>query len=130
LRGTSPRAGLESIRTTKYFRDNMTGRAAGHVAPTPRNKKTMTIEISKESRTEAIASIQRYFRENIEEKIGDLAADSLLGFFLDEIGPIIYNRAVADVQERLQSRVMEIDIEIHEEEFQYWRKADRKRKAK
>ena len=108
----------------------MTGRAAKHVAPNLRIEKTMTIEISKESRTEAIASIQRYFRENMEEKIGDLAADSLLGFFLDEIGPIIYNRAVADVQERLQSRVMEIDIEVHEEEFQYWRKADRKRKAK
>ena len=42
----------------------------------------------------------------------------------------IYNKAVADVQERLQARVMEIDIEVHEEEFQYWRKSDRNKKRK
>jgi uncharacterized protein (DUF2164 family) len=86
----------------------------------------MTIELSKEARKEAIASIERYFRENMEEPIGNLAAGALLGFFLEEIGPLIYNRAVSDVQERLQARVSELDIEVHEEEFQYWRKYDRK----
>ncbi|HSY26133.1 MAG TPA: DUF2164 domain-containing protein [Burkholderiaceae bacterium] len=90
----------------------------------------MTIDISKDSRIQAIASIERYFSENMEEKIGNIAAGALLGFFLEEIGPIIYNKAVADVQERLQAQVMEVDIEIHEDEFQYWRKFDRPRKGK
>ena len=90
----------------------------------------MTIDLSKESRNQAIQSIERYFHENMEEKIGNIAAGGLLGFFLEEIGPIIYNKAVADVQERLQARVSEIDIEVHEEEFQYWRKFDRPRKSK
>lgn len=90
----------------------------------------MTIEISKEARKEAIASIERYFQENMEEKIGNVAAGALLGFFLEEIGAVVYNKAVADVQERLQSRVMELDIEVHEDEFQYWRKFDRLRKGK
>jgi uncharacterized protein (DUF2164 family) len=90
----------------------------------------MTIEISKELRTQAISSIERYFSENMEEKIGNIAAGALLGFFLDEIAPVVYNKAVADVQERLQARVMEIDIEVHEDEFQYWRKFDHPRKGK
>ena len=90
----------------------------------------MTIELSKDLRTQAISSIERYFSENMEEKIGNIAAGALLGFFLDEIAPIVYNKAVADVQERLQARVMEIDIEVHEDEFQYWRKIDRPRKGK
>ena len=90
----------------------------------------MTIELSKEARKEAIASIERYFLENLDEKIGNVAAGGLLGFILDEIGPSIYNRAVADVQERLQARVAEVDIEIHEDEFQYWRKFDRARKTR
>jgi hypothetical protein len=34
---------------------------------------------------------------------------------------------VADVQERLQARVMEVDVEVHEVEFSYWNKKDRKR---
>lgn len=85
----------------------------------------MGIELSKDARTQAIASIERYFRENMEEKIGNIAAGALLGFFLEEIGPSIYNRAVADVQERLQQRVSEVDIEVHEDEFDYWRKRER-----
>jgi len=86
----------------------------------------MTIELSKEARKEAIASIERYFRENIEEPIGNIAAGALLGFFLEEVGPVIYNRAVAEVQERLQARISELDIDVHEEEFQYWRKPTRR----
>jgi uncharacterized protein (DUF2164 family) len=88
----------------------------------------MTIEISKEARTQAVASIERYFRENMDEKIGNIAAGGLLSFFLEELGPMVYNRAVSDVQERLQGRIQELDIEVHEEEFQYWGKHDMHRK--
>ncbi len=90
----------------------------------------MSIELSKEARREAIVSIERYFRENMEEKIGNIAAAALLNFMLEEVGPSIYNQAVADVQERLQTRVMELDIEIHEEEFAYWPKQEKQRKAR
>lgn len=35
------------------------------------------------------------------------------------------HQAVVDVQERLQQRVGELDIETHKDEFQYWRRYDR-----
>ena len=89
----------------------------------------MGIEISKEARKEAITSIERYFQENMEERIGNLAAGALLEYFIEEVGPLIYNQAVADVQERLQARVAELDIEVHEDEFQYWRKFERAKRA-
>lgn len=89
----------------------------------------MTIEIPKDARAEAIASIQRYFESNMDERIGNIAAGGLLGFFLDEIGPVIYNQAVAEVQERLQMRVSELDIEVHEEAFTYWRKREKAGKS-
>ena len=82
----------------------------------------MAIELNKDARQQALASIERYYRENMDEPIGNLAAGALLGFFLEEVGPAIYNQAVADAQERLQARVSELDIEVHEDEFQYWRK--------
>lgn len=90
----------------------------------------MTVELSKDARNAAIASIERYFVENMDEKIGNIAASGLLGFFLEDIGPSIYNKAVADVQERLQSRIAEVDIEVHEDEFGYWQKFDRKAKVR
>lgn len=90
----------------------------------------MTIELTKEDRAQAIASIQRYFENDMEEPIGNVAAGALLGFFLDEIGPTVYNKAVADVQERLQQRISELDLEVHEDEFQYWRKFERKPRSR
>lgn len=90
----------------------------------------MSIEISKEARQLAITSIERYFRENMEEPIGNIAAGALLGFFLEEVGPLVYNKAVAEVQERLQSRISEIDLEVHEDAFQYWRKYDKQNKGR
>lgn len=86
------------------------------------------IELAKEARQQAIASIERYFREHMEEPIGNVAAGALLNFFVEEIGPAIYNRAVLEVQERLQARIAELDIEVHEEEFDYWRKYDKGRR--
>ncbi len=57
----------------------------------------------------------------MDEKIGNIAAAGLLGFFLQEVGPAVYNQAVRDVQERLRARVDEVDLEVHEEEFGYWK---------
>ena len=90
----------------------------------------MSIELSKEARAEAIKSIERYFEENMEERIGNIAAGALLNFFVDEVGPVIYNQAVAEVQERLRARIDELDIEVHEDEFTYWRKQDAGRRPR
>ena len=90
----------------------------------------MSIELSKEDRQQALASIERYFREYLEERMGNVAAAGLLGFFLEEIGPLVYNQGVADAQERLQTRVSELDYEVHEDPFLYWRKFDKSGKSK
>ena len=88
----------------------------------------MTIELSNETRQMVVASIQRYFQENMDDPIGNITAGALLSFFLEEIGPVVYNKAVSDAQQQLQSRVMELDLEVYEDEFQYWSKSERKAK--
>jgi uncharacterized protein (DUF2164 family) len=87
----------------------------------------MAIELSKEDRAQAIESLTRYVLENLDQKIGNLTAGAMLGFILEEIGPSIYNRAVSDVKERLMMRVDDVEYEIHEDEFQYWRKFDKRK---
>lgn len=87
----------------------------------------MTIALTKETHKVAVASIQKYINMNFEEEIGNVAAEALLQYFLEEIGPSIYNKAVADARDRLLARVMEIDLEVFEDEFGYWKKPQRKR---
>ena len=87
----------------------------------------MTIELPKDVRAQAIASIERWFNENTDEPIGNIQAAALLNFFVAEIGPSVYNQAIADAQQRLQQRVAELDIECHADEFGFWRQAGRRR---
>jgi len=86
------------------------------------------IELPKEARADAIVSIQRYFYENMSEPLGDLPAGLLLNYFLEEIGPVIYNRAIADAQRRMEQRLTDLSGELFAEEFQYWPNLERKRK--
>jgi uncharacterized protein (DUF2164 family) len=87
----------------------------------------MSIVLSKEARADAIASIQQYFERNMPEPIGELPAGLLLNFFVEEIGPAIYNKAVADAQARLTVRVADLSGELYEDEFQYWPRTEAKR---
>lgn len=89
----------------------------------------VTLELSKQQRAAAISSMQRYFEENLDP-IGDLPAGLLLNFFLEDIGPIIYNQAIGDSQARLSQRVADLSGELYADEFQYWPRADAKRKSK
>lgn len=80
----------------------------------------MAINLRPDARDEAIASLRDYAERELEVTLGNLAADALLDFIVEEIGPSIYNQAIADVQERVQARLSEIDVELHEQEFAYW----------
>ena len=90
---------------------------------------TKTLEISKQARTEAIASLKRYSRENLPEPLGELGAAMLLDFFLEEIGPLVYNQAIADAQRRMSQLASELNGDLYMDEFQYWSRLERKRRG-
>ncbi|NQV10247.1 MAG: DUF2164 family protein [Cyanobacteria bacterium] len=77
----------------------------------------MTIQLPKQARKEAVASIISYFHESREEEIGTIAAGGLLELFLTEIAPSIYNKAVSEVLERIRNHISELDLDLNEEEF-------------
>ena len=80
----------------------------------------MAITVPKEVEKRLIGSIKKYFDEVMEQEVGDLKASLLLEFCLKEIGPCIYNKAIADAQARLQEKVSDLDSECYEPEFGYW----------
>lgn len=80
----------------------------------------MTIELDAKDRAAALASLQQYAELNLAEPLGNLAAGLLLDYFLEEIGPLVYNQAIADAQARLQMRVADLHGELFADAFQYW----------
>ncbi|HET7372601.1 MAG TPA: DUF2164 domain-containing protein [Gemmatimonadaceae bacterium] len=80
----------------------------------------MPITLSKDDTARAIASIRRYFAEEIDQELGELPARLLLNFILTEIGPSVYNAAIADAQVFLRDRVADLEGACYTAEFQYW----------
>ena len=87
----------------------------------------MKIELSTQAQKDAIASIQKYLEVNMPEMIGELHAGLLLNFFVEEIGPAIYNKAIADSQAQMLRRVDDLSGELYVDEFQYWPRISAKR---
>jgi uncharacterized protein (DUF2164 family) len=79
----------------------------------------MTIKLKTETQARFIASIKRYFAENLDDDIGDLKASLLLEFVMREMGPSIYNQAVADAQARVQDMIAELDTACYEPDLGY-----------
>ena len=78
--------------------------------------------LQKQTRTDAIASLHRYAEENLPEPLGELPATQLLDFFLEKIGPAVYNQAILDAQTRVQQRLLHLPGELYQDELQYWPK--------
>lgn len=84
----------------------------------------MAIELPEDVKKSLLASIKQYFTEKLDQGMGDLKASLLLDFILKEVGPVIYNCAVADAQARIQEIVSELDGTCFEPEFTFWKRKD------
>ena len=80
----------------------------------------MAISFEPDVRKQAVASIRRYVAENLDLDVGDLKAGLLLDYFLKEIGPSVYNRAIGDAQVYFRDRVVDLEATCFEKEFTFW----------
>jgi len=89
----------------------------------------MAIELERENEQRILESIVDFFREELDQEIGDLKARLVLRFVLKEIAPSAYNQAVFDVKKHLGDVLDEIDGVCFEPEFGYWKKRRRPKDA-
>jgi uncharacterized protein (DUF2164 family) len=71
------------------------------------------IEFSREETKAMVGEIQDYFREELDQTIGDIPAEMLMRFFAERIGPYFYNRGLYDAQAILMQRIDELTDTIY-----------------
>ena len=64
----------------------------------------MRIKLSDQRRADLIQAIRNYFREHLDEEIGELKASLLLDFLVKEIGAPVYNQAIRDAHTFIQEK--------------------------
>ncbi len=77
----------------------------------------MPLTLSSPDRQRAVTALQRWAERHLDAPLGDLAAGLLLDEVLTEIGPSIYNRALADAGLHLADRLADLDVEMGMETF-------------
>jgi uncharacterized protein (DUF2164 family) len=82
----------------------------------------MPIKLDKETQKYLLSSIKRFFTDEMEEEIGDLKAARVLEFVVNEIGPSIYNQAIADARAYLEEKASELSEARYQPEDDYWKK--------
>lgn len=86
----------------------------------------MTIQLPPDTEKRLHGAIQRFVAEEYGESLGELGAATFLRFCLAEIGPAIYNQAVADAQACVQERVSELENICFADETSYWERGARR----
>lgn len=87
------------------------------------SRGTPPIALPDAARKQAIAALQQYFAANMEEEIGDLKAALLLDFILSELGPSVYNQALADARAFFEERSNDLAAVYYRDEFPTSRKS-------
>ncbi|MBI2038105.1 MAG: DUF2164 family protein [Candidatus Magasanikbacteria bacterium] len=68
--------------------------------------------LTEEARSRCIKEIIGYFQDERNETIGIIAAEDVLDFFLQNIAPDVYNKAVEDTKTLLKKQLEGLDFEL------------------
>lgn len=68
--------------------------------------------LSIEEKEVAKKALILYFEKEREEKIGVIAAENILSFFLENIGGKLYNKGVKDAQKAMEYRSQELSYDL------------------
>ena len=75
------------------------------------------VDFKKEEKDVIISKVQRYFKEELDQEIGQFDAGFLLNFFAEKIGPFFYNRGLSDAQRVIEERFEYIKDALYEIEM-------------
>ena len=71
------------------------------------------LNIDKMKKEQLIEEIKKYFFNESGEDIGNLRARMILEFFIDTLGPVIYNQGVNDAHTYMKDKLDEVfELEI------------------
>ncbi|MFC3151894.1 DUF2164 domain-containing protein [Litoribrevibacter euphylliae] len=75
------------------------------------------IKFTREEKDLIVQKVKMYFREELDQEIGQFDAEFLLDFFTEEIGPHFFNKGLADAKTIIDQHVLNIEDALYEIEM-------------
>jgi len=79
-------------------------------------KGSTRITLSPERRAELIETLQTFYADLFGEAVSDYRAGEILDFFIEELGPAVYNQAIQDAHGYMLERLADLEAEFYEPE--------------
>jgi uncharacterized protein (DUF2164 family) len=73
----------------------------------------MTISLAEGRREALLSRLRGFFREEFDEDLSAFRAEQVLDFFLEALGPQVYNQAVQDARGFILRKLDDLDGEVH-----------------
>ncbi len=77
----------------------------------------MRLPLDDERRGLLVEAVQQLFSDEFERDLSPFQAERLLDFFLEQIGPPVYNQAVQDARAFILTKLEDLDGEVYEPEL-------------
>jgi len=73
----------------------------------------MTVRIDDDRRDALVRRLQAFFLEEFDEALSPFRASQVLDFFLEQLGPQVYNQAVQDARGFMQQKLDDLDGDLY-----------------
>jgi uncharacterized protein (DUF2164 family) len=70
-------------------------------------------KLNLEQKQAMIGQVQYYIQMELGETLGDLAAENMVEFMLQTIGPLVYNEALKDARIVINERILSLEDELY-----------------
>jgi uncharacterized protein (DUF2164 family) len=72
------------------------------------------IKLDDSVKVEAVAKLQKYFSDELQQEIGSFDAEFLLDFFSKQVGGYYYNQGLADALKSFESKMEDVGESIYQ----------------
>jgi uncharacterized protein (DUF2164 family) len=76
----------------------------------------MAVELDEARRADLISKLRGLYLQEFDEELSAFREEQVLDFFLEALGPPIYNQAVQDARGFMLRQLDDLDGEVHEPE--------------
>jgi uncharacterized protein (DUF2164 family) len=82
----------------------------------PQTELEMAVKLDDERREILASRLRGFYSEEFDEDLSAFRAEKVLDFFLEALGPAVYNQAVQDARGFMQRKLDDLDGEVYEAE--------------
>ena len=75
------------------------------------------IKLSADRRAMLLKMLREFYTDSFDAELSEYRAERLLDFFIKQLGPPIYNQAIADARAFMFEKLDDLDVEFYEPEW-------------